>query len=262
MGPSGIPKDKTAQIKLKRSRVLHADAPGKHSPAIVIESLDPPAELLERVRFLRSQGIDPGKVDPEKYFQRMPHFAETRQEAGALIQPRAILNFLPVQQIREEKILLQGGGAVESPLIASLLNSASEVVLAVATLGDSLEKRVEQYFAKGDSSRAFALDGWGTTALVSFGRKLYRRLQAMAEERKTNLSISFSPGHTEWPLEQQEVLFKLLPTEKIGVRLTDSYLMIPKKSTSFMAGLGKRVVSAGSKCDYCPRQKQCLFRQS
>jgi len=228
----------------------------------VLHASDSPGELLDRHRFLRSQGIDPDKVDADGYFQKMIHFAETREEAEALIQPRAILNFLPVEKTGEGKLFLQGGGVVQSRLIASLLNSASEIVLAIATIGDCLEDRVEQYFRKGDSSRAFALDGWGTAALVSFGRRLYRQLQSTAGERKTTLSISFSPGHMEWPLEQQEVLFRLLPADKIGVRLTDSFLMIPKKSTSFMAGLGRGVVATGSKCDYCPRQKHCLFRQS
>lgn len=228
--------------------------------SLIWEAPDPVRELLDPQRFLRAQGIDPGRVDPERYFQKMPHFGETREEAARLIHPRALVGFHPVESIGDGRICLRGGAEVESRVLASLLASASEIILAVATVGDAVERRAEEYFDRGDSSRAFALDGWGTSALVSFGRALYRHLQKMAEGKGKNLSISFSPGHSDWPLEQQGVIFGLLPSDRIGVRLTDSYLMIPKKSTSMIAGLGEDVVSRGSKCDYCPRQKECLFR--
>ena len=56
-----------------------------------------------------------------------------------------------------------------------------------------------------------------------------------------------SPGASEkyvWPIEQQKELFSLFEyVEKlIGVKLTDSYLMIPNKSVSGFLSSSKKII--------------------
>lgn len=222
----------------------------------------PPDDLLEIETFLRSQGIHPAKVDPEQYYRKIPVFEEARQEARTLILPRALFILIPVRQIVDGQIILHGEEVIESRLLGSLLKTASEILVGVSTVGEALEKRVEEHFRQGNSAKAVALDGWGTTALAGFAQRFEEHCSSVAQSRRKNLSIIFEPGHAEWPLEQQQVLFRLLPAQKIGVRLTTSSLMIPKKSVSRLAGLGDTPFAEGTKCNYCSRREQCLFRRS
>lgn len=68
----------------------------------------------------------------------------------------------------------------------------------------------------------------------------------IAEEdiRRTNtdceLKLRFSPGYPGFPLEFQKDIFNMLDIQKrIGITLTDSYLMIPSKSVTAFLGLKK-----------------------
>ncbi|MDH5706513.1 MAG: hypothetical protein OEZ45_10900, partial [Candidatus Aminicenantes bacterium] len=53
--------------------------------------------------------------------------------------------------------------------------------------------------------------------------------------RETGLwpSKRFSPGYGKWDIREQRYVFSVLPGESIGVRLTESCMMIPRKSVSF-----------------------------
>ena len=42
-----------------------------------------------------------------------------------------------------------------------------------------------------------------------------------------------SPGYGRWNVARQADLLAYLPIEEVGVRLTDSSMMIPRKSVSF-----------------------------
>jgi cobalamin-dependent methionine synthase I len=47
-----------------------------------------------------------------------------------------------------------------------------------------------------------------------------------------------SPGYGDWPIADQEKIFAVLdPDKNIGVKLTDSHIMIPEKSTSGIMGI-------------------------
>ncbi len=65
---------------------------------------------------------------------------------------------------------------------------------------------------------------------------------------------SMNPGSLEdWPLTEQTALFALLgDVEKaIGVRLTDSFLMLPNKTVS---GLAFPTETSFASCQLCPRE--------
>ena len=65
--------------------------------------------------------------------------------------------------------------------------------------------------------------------------KAYQYTRALIVERHGVEHVSgMSPGHLDWELEQQRVLFDLIGpgVDRIGVRLTDACLMVPVKSVS------------------------------
>jgi hypothetical protein len=68
------------------------------------------------------------------------------------------------------------------------------------------------------------------------------------------------PGQEGRAIWQQRVIFERLPTDEIGVRLTDSCLMIPRKSVSFVIGLGPQMRPDAVACDFCSERERCLWR--
>jgi hypothetical protein len=67
-------------------------------------------------------------------------------------------------------------------------------------------------------------------------------------------TASMSPGSLkDWPIQQQRVLFDLFETlgQRIGVRLTDSLLMVPTKTVS---GVRFPTEVSFASCQLCPRE--------
>ena len=50
----------------------------------------------------------------------------------------------------------------------------------------------------------------------------------------------FSPGYGDWPLEQQPELLRLAHADKIGVSLSSSLMLMPRKSITAIIGLYRK----------------------
>jgi hypothetical protein len=46
----------------------------------------------------------------------------------------------------------------------------------------------------------------------------------------------------------------------VGVTLSPSGMMLPRKSTSLVIGIGPDIVSGGSVCDLCDLRDSCRYR--
>lgn len=198
--------------------------------------------------------------------------AADRARSGIVASAREILGVLPdlldaaamydvvsVKEFHHKTIELEGGGAFSGPLAARALAGAEKVALAVCTIGPALEARTNQLFAD-DPVRAMALDGAGTAALRRISEAVIEKLREIAAKQDWGLGMRAQPGQEGWSIWQQRVIFERLPTDEIGVRLTDSCLMIPRKSVSFAIGMGPHMRPDAVACDFCSKRERCPWR--
>jgi hypothetical protein len=84
--------------------------------------------------------------------------------------------------------------------------------------------------------------------------------ELIAERHNVLYITEMSPGHLEdWQLTEQKTLFNLLgDAEKIGVRLTDSCMMVPIKTVS---GILFSSESGFQSCQVCT-QSRCMGRKA
>ncbi|MGC8976996.1 MAG: vitamin B12 dependent-methionine synthase activation domain-containing protein [Candidatus Ratteibacteria bacterium] len=122
------------------------------------------------------------------------------------------------------------GVKFKSRVLRKNLENVEKVFVFIVTCG----KELDQINFKYDILK----DYWWNTIKEHFLGIAKRYLFDYLKERYFLKNvISMSPGESEkyvWPIEQQKELFSLFgDVEKIiGVRLTDSYLMIPNKTVS------------------------------
>ncbi|KAB2838638.1 MAG: hypothetical protein F9K45_11080, partial [Melioribacteraceae bacterium] len=69
----------------------------------------------------------------------------------------------------------------------------------------------------------------------------------------------YSPGYCNWKVNEQHLLFSLLPKNFCGIKLTDSALMLPIKSISGIIGIGEKVKYSEYSCNEC-NIKDCTYR--
>ena len=180
-------------------------------------------------------------------------------EARALIQPGIAYAAHPVVGADGERLIVADGQALESPVVARLFAGASEVVLAIYTIGPLLEERAAEYHAARNYLPGFALDLVGSAAVDEVGQVVYALIEDLAKPKGLKASIPLNPGTSHWPLSGNKVLTELVPAAAIGIETLDSGLMRPFKSISFAVALGEHVLTPaeGSSCDYCDTRDLC-----
>ena len=204
---------------------------------------------------LKGQGID-----PERASARLSETAESvLEETHSLLKPAALYTAARVTNFEHKTIFFEGG-AFEGTLVAKALSGADHLNIAICTIGEALEERVAEMM-KENPVKALALDGAGIAAVGKVSQKVEDIISSEAYKLGLDLGMRAQPGQEGWPIEQQGQVFSVLPAEKIGVRLTTGFLMIPRKSVSLVIPRGKNLNDAVSPCDFCSKRNRCEWRR-
>ena len=172
-------------------------------------------EIAVRLRF------DPAKSGFES-LDGLVAFAE------GLIKPRGVMMIAYVGA-KGERTVEVAGVTFESPILRQNLEETNKVFPYIITVGPELERAAA---SQGDLLRQYYLEEIANIALEKAAAWLAGRLE---ERYGVGPLSNMSPGSLEdWPITEQTKLFSILgDTERtVGVRLTDSLLMVPRKSIS------------------------------
>ncbi len=134
------------------------------------------------------------------------------------------------------------------------------VVVFVTTISSALEKEVERQFSQGNQLEALFLDSAGSLAAEGVAAKLARVVERENREKNWRTGYRFSPGYCTWDMEIQRDIFRILLAGDIGVELTESLLMLPRKSISGVIFFGK-TLDPLNPCITC-KQRGCKDRRS
>ena len=209
---------------------------------------------------LRAEG-----ADPEVVHRRNPAVVSVAEQAVAagkqLLRPVVVFETLVVREFRHEQLWLEPSGHLIGALIAEHLHAAESVFVAICSIGSILEEAASGCFGQ-DPAMSVALDAFGSAAVDLVASAMCERVdrQAMADGLRTTLPLS--PGLVGWPVASgQRQIFELVDGPSAGVSLNSGFMMVPKKSTSMVIGLGVDVDHSGESCDYCSMAATCRFRR-
>ena len=112
---------------------------------------------------LRGQGADPAVLR-----QRRPALVQlaeqAMQEGWPLLEPGVVVREFNVQDVRHERLILEGGGELAGKLIVQHLGGARKIFLLLCTIGGSLEQYASEMWSES-ASYSLALDGVGSAAV-------------------------------------------------------------------------------------------------
>ncbi|MCJ7656340.1 MAG: hypothetical protein MUO55_00985 [Candidatus Atribacteria bacterium] len=214
---------------------------------------------IDREEVLRYQGYSKKKVKTPN--QNILQITEEEINRGYdLFKPQGIYSLIKIICfISKERINLENELAFRfSKSIIDQLKGASHLLVGVVTIGGLIEKKVSELFSQGEYPRALALDAVGTVAVEDFSRKVRKLASQEVKEQDFKTSRHFSPGYGDWEVSQQEIIFKSILTDNIGVRLTKGYMMLPQKSLSWAIGAGKEIITSSEEDNNCENcQYEC-----
>ena len=173
--------------------------------------------------------------------------------ALSLAEPRAAFAAAYVDEKGDDEVVI-AGNRFRSRVLRKNLDDVGRVFPVVLTVGPRLEAAADS----ADMLARYYLDMIANLILAEARHHLIRHLCKRFGVEKLSW---MSPGSLqEWPLEQQRPLFALLPgvEDQLGVRLTDSCLMLPRKSVS---GIYFPSESSFFSCRLCPRER-CESRKA
>ena len=176
-----------------------------------------------------------------------PRVRELARAAQAVGRPRAMYRPAYVESKSDDTVVVDGI-TLTSRIVRVNFDQAYRVFPYVATCGAELE---DWSSGMDDMLERFWADSIKRMALNAAGAALDAHLEEHFRPGKT---ARMNPGSLgDWPLAEQRPLFALLgdPHEAIGVKLTDSFLMVPTKSVS---GIRFPTEVTYENCQLCPRE--------
>ena len=188
------------------------------------------------------------------------------EQGYCLFEPKGIYSKLMIRNISSEgRINLENGLYLETNnSMINLLRGTSYLAFGLSTIGKNLEEKVAELFAKNEYPKAMALDAVGTVASKFLSNYIQSLICQEAKEQNFQTTKYFSPGSGDWNISQQKNIFQIIPADKIGVKLTKSYMMVPKKSLSWVIGIGKEIIIPSKGDDSCRTclAENCQFRKT
>jgi hypothetical protein len=171
-----------------------------------------------------------------------------------LIRPKAIYDVCYIDRKGEDSVEINGV-KFTSRVLRVNLDKVERVFPYIATCGTEVESvEVES----DDLMRKFVLDAIKQIVLGAAIGHLWKHID---ENFRPGQMSSMNPGSLEdWPISEQKQLFSIFGDVEnlIGVRLTDSFLMLPIKSVS---GIRFPTEIKFESCQLCPRER-CQGRRA
>jgi len=177
-------------------------------------------------------------------------------QAKELSRPKALYKVAYVDEINTPEVILDGV-SFTSAVLAKNMEGVHRVFAYVCTCGAEVD---DWSHAEKDYVVSFWLDIIKERILMD-ARTFLRDFIKTKYGINTLSAINPGSGNVDtWPITQQHQLFPLIGgvTEDTGVRLTESCLMLPTKSTSgLLYGSDKEFIN----CSLCER-KNCHRRRA
>jgi hypothetical protein len=203
------------------------------TPVIFFESISiplPRKEIYRRLGFIK--GVTEISSSQKEEIERFI------QDALSLIHLKGAGLRMPVQEIKGAGIILAEDVTFESNQLAALLRNCREIVLMGATAGNDIMKAIEEDAAGRNVTRGIVFDATASETVDAsldwimgyFNRTLLRENRQLLKKR-------YSAGYGDLLLETQNTIYRLLQLDRIGIRITESCILIPEKSVTAITGI-------------------------
>lgn len=195
--------------------------------------------------------------------QAKPHFERLKAEFAHLFEPKVVYGYFPAKSCGNEIIIYDENLTAElvrfrfprqkkerrlciadfvTPMESNVMDY---VAFHLVTVGPEITRVEKELFAKGDYREYLFVHGLGVETAEALAEHWHKRIReewGIADGDPADMKLIFSAkyrgcrysfGYPACPnLEDQKLLFQLLNPERIGVELTEEFMLVPEQSTS------------------------------
>lgn len=153
--------------------------------------------------------------------------------------------------------------SLKSEHLKKHLSFAQKLIFLAVTIGKDVETAVTHYFKAGKYSYSLLLDAAATTAVEQTADTIEKIIFAQYKTKGYHLLPRYSPGYGDWDIRFQPNMLTLASANKLGLTVTESCMLIPRKSITAVIGLVPNQVNLMTKNKSCRTCSQinCLARK-
>jgi len=189
--------------------------------------------------------------------------ANSIKKAQKISKPLALISKKSLRVSETGSIILDNAVELSGKAVGAYIKDAEDVCVFLVTLGDAIDTEASGLMKSADSLDGYILDRVGSVAIEAIAESLEDHIRKECEANNKSVSMRLSPGYCDWPVEEQVKLDNLLNSSKIGVHLTESCMMIPRKTISGLIAIGPKELFSKrlSQCSIC-KLKSCDYRRA
>lgn len=154
---------------------------------------------------------------------------------------------------------------IESQDLAKLFRNCNKAVILAATLGLAVESRIK-YYSLSNLSKGIIFDACANTYIEALCDYVESKIKALAKIEGAGITFRYSPGYGDVSISHQKDIIYLLNAGKlIGLTVSQSSMLIPRKSVTAFIGFDKSTkttasnISKDNSCLTCNLYDSCNY---
>lgn len=192
---------------------------------------------------------------------------ECIESTKEIVNPRFIYRKYKIKKSKSSnskgEIYLEGANLIlQSDDIYNLLIECDECILMSATLGLEIEKEIRK-LTYTDLTKGIIIDACATTAIEEVCDIVQANIEKQLLKDHKYITYRYSPGYGDLPIEKNIDINNILNSQKeIGLTVTNSGIMIPRKSVVALIGVSHKGVSNSKRsCENCNNRHNCIYKK-
>lgn len=184
-----------------------------------------------------------------------------------IINPRFIFRKYKIKKLKssngKNEVYFEGANlTLQSNDIYNLLLDCDECILMSATLGLEIEREIRK-LTYTDLAKGIIIDACATTAIEEVCDIVQDNISKKLLKEDKYITYRYSPGYGDLSIEKNLDINNLLNSQKeIGLTVTNSGIMIPRKSVVALIGVSHRKISNTKKsCENCSNRHNCNYKK-
>ena len=195
-----------------------------------------PFTIEERkvLRALRISKINSLKEVQEDHITKA--IKDAMERAYSLIKGKAGYRTFKIKEVTTDRVIIEKSDQLFlGNNMARLLKNCDYATLLVCTIGADIADRVEE-LEKTSLTDAYYLDRIGAWMADYMAEKVGRIIETEIMKNGYKPTFRYAAGYGDWDLSAQAEIMRLTEAKRIGVSVTDTFIMVPRFSVSAVIG--------------------------
>ena len=209
--------------------------------------------MKEAVRYL---GYKNHAVDERTLELIQSCFKELEQVSSV----KYIYRIFEISQINTNELII-GNCKIQSKNLCKNLQGCHRAIFLCATLGTGVDRLIKKYSVT-NIAKASVHQACATVILEEYCDEIQKEISEKIDKME-NLRPRFSPGYGDFSIMYQKELLKIMDaSKKIGLSMTEGYMLTPTKSITAVLGISfEKTECHINGCELCLK-KDCSYRRS